>query len=177
MSAEADNATEVAAPAVHPIASFVRVVLGLLLLGMVALNVVSALCRYVFGIVFTGADEVLVFSMVWMVMVGMILVTIDRKHIALDFIMTRANDHQRAALSALHHLVMTGACAYAAFYCWQFVGRVASIGQTSMALGLPMAIPHSALVIGFAGTAIAAALLLIADVSTLARGRSPQAGH
>ena len=34
-----------------------------------------------------------------------------------------------------------------------FVQRVAAIGQTSMALGIPMAIPHSALVIGFGGTA------------------------
>jgi TRAP-type C4-dicarboxylate transport system permease small subunit len=36
-----------------------------------------------------------------------------------------------------------------------------------MALGLPMAIPHSALVVGFAGTAIAAALLVISDGAEL----------
>ena len=157
----------------HTIASAVRVFLGLLLLSMVALNVANAICRYVFGVVLTGADEVLVFSMIWMVMVGMILATIDRRHIALDFLVTRAGPRQRAALTILHHAVLTGACAYAAIYCWAFVARVAAVGQTSMALGVPMAIPHFALFVGFAGTTIASALLLAADIAALARAKQP----
>ena len=157
----------------HTIAAAVRVFLGLLLLSMVALNVANAVCRYVFGVVLTGADEVLVFSMIWMVMVGMILATIDRRHIALDFLVTRAGPRQRAALTILHHAVLTGACAYAAIYCWAFVARVAAIGQTSMALGVPMAIPHAALFVGFAGTTIASAALLAADIRALARAKQP----
>ena len=49
--------------------------------------------------------------------------------------------------------------------------RVAAIGQTSMALELPMAIPHFALVVGFAGTTIASALLLASDIAE-ARARA-----
>ena len=172
MSATEQTATHSAA---GTIAKSVRVILGLLLLGMVALNVVSALCRYVFGIVFVGADEVLVFTMIWMVMVGMIVATASRSHIALDFLVTRVAPRQRVALSAVHHLVMTGACAYAAFYCWSFVARVAALGQASMALGLPMAIPHSALIVGFAGTTIASALLLAGDIRELLRAPRPAA--
>ena len=157
----------------HPIAQAVRTVLGLLLLGMVALNVASAMCRYIFGIVFVGADELLVFAMIWMVMVGMIVVTASRSHIALDFLVTRANPRQRVVLAVLHNLVMTGACAYATIYCWQFVVRVAKIGQVSMALEFPMAIPHAALVIGFGGTTIASALLLARDIAALARAPRP----
>ena len=82
----------------HTVTSAVRVLLGLLLLGMVAINVANAICRYVFGVVLTGADEVLVFTMIWMVMVGMILATIDRRHIALDFLVTRAG-HASASRS------------------------------------------------------------------------------
>jgi len=157
----------------HTVTSAVRVLLGLLLLGMVALNVTNAICRYVFGVVLTGADEVLVFTMIWMVMVGMILATIDRRHIALDFLVTRAGPRQRVALAILHHAVLAGACAYAAIYCWSFVTRVAAIGQTSMALGVPMAIPHFALFVGFAGTTIASALLLATDVAALLRAKQP----
>ena len=113
----------------HPVARAVRVVLGLLLLGMVALNVASAMCRYIFGIVFVGADELLVFAMIWMVMVGMIVVTASRGHIALDFLVTRSNPRQRVMLSALHNTVMTGACAYATVYCWSFVMRVAAFAS------------------------------------------------
>jgi len=157
----------------HTVTSAVRVLLGLLLLGMVAINVANAICRYVFGVVLTGADEVLVFTMIWMVMVGMILATIDRRHIALDFLVTRAGPRQRVALAILHHAVLAGACAYAAIYCWSFVTRVAAIGQTSMALGVPMAIPHFALFVGFAGTTIASALLLATDVAALLRAKQP----
>jgi TRAP-type C4-dicarboxylate transport system permease small subunit len=159
----------------HPVARAVRVVLGLLLLGMVALNVTSALCRYIFGIVFVGADELLVFTMIWMVMVGMIVATASRSHIALDFVVTRADARRRVLLSVLHHVVMTGACGYATVYCWSFVMRVAAIGQISMALELPMAIPHFALVAGFGGTTIASALLLARDIAALARAPRPAA--
>lgn len=158
---------------VNAVAAAARVVLGLLLLGMVAINVVAAMCRYVFGIVFVGADETLVFTMIWMVMVGMILVTANDSHIGLDFLVTRAGPRSRAALSLLHHAVLTGACGYAAFYCWQFVRRVAAIGQTSMALEIPMAIPHFALVVGFTGATIASALLLARDIAGFARGPNP----
>jgi TRAP-type C4-dicarboxylate transport system permease small subunit len=106
-------------------------------------------------------------------MVGMILATIDRRHIALDFLVTRAGPRQRVALAILHHAVLAGACAYAAIYCWSFVTRVAAIGQTSMALGVPMAIPHFALFVGFAGTTIASALLLATDVAALLRAKQP----
>lgn len=161
-------------PVVKAVASTVRIILGVLLLGMVALNVANAICRYALGVVLTGADELMVFAMIWMVMVGMIVATASRGHIALDFLVNRAGPRQRVMLSILHHAVMTGACAYAAFHCWSFVARVAALGQTSMALGLPMAIPHAALVVGFAGTTIASALLLAADIAALARAMRPR---
>ena len=174
MSAEAERPPSTAA--LHAVGQAVRVVLGLLLLGMVALNVASAMCRYILGIVFVGADELLVFAMIWMVMVGMIVVTVNRSHIALDFLVTRVSPRRRIALSALHHVVMTGACTYATVYCWSFVMRVAAIGQTSMALEIPMTIPHFALVVGFGGTTIASALLAAGDISALLSTPRPQPG-
>ena len=152
--------------------SAARTLLGVALLVMVALNVINAVCRYVFGIVFTGADEVLVFMMIWLVMLGLILVTANRSNIALDFLVQRTGPRTRLVLAIFQHGVMTVTCAFATFYCWAFVSRVAAIGQTSMALGLPMAIPHFALVVGFAGTTIVAAFLVVSDVAEL-MDRSP----
>jgi TRAP-type C4-dicarboxylate transport system permease small subunit len=113
--------------------------------------------------------------MIWMVMVGMIVVTANRSHIALDFLVTRAAPRQKVALSVIHNIVMTGACAYATVYCWSFVMRVAMIGQTSMALEIPMAIPHFALVVGFGGTTIASALLLARGLGELFHAPRPGA--
>jgi TRAP-type transport system small permease protein len=150
-------------------ASAARVLLGAVLLVMVAINVINAVCRYVFGIVFPGADEILVFMMIWLVMLGLILVTADRRNIALDFLASRLGPRSRLVLAIIQHAAMTGACAFATVQSWTFVGRVARIGQTSMALGIPMAIPHFALVVGLAGTTVVAVLLVASDITALAQ--------
>jgi TRAP-type transport system small permease protein len=144
-----------------------RYLLGALLLGMVLLNVANAVCRYLFSFVLIGADELLVYAMIWIVMIGMILVTIDGRHIALDLLMNRLAPRPRIALTMLHHLIIMIGCSYAAVQCLEFTKRVAAIGQTSMALGFPMAFPHSALVVGFAGTALVTALLVLSDGAQL----------
>ena len=146
-----------------------RTLLGILLLAMVALNVANAVGRYAFGAVLAGADEILVYTMIWLVMIGLILVSAERRHIALDFLVNNAGPRGRHALALLHHAVMTAASSYAALQCWVFVERVAAIGQTSMAIAIPMSIPHGALVLGFGGTAVAGLLLVVGDAAALLR--------
>jgi TRAP-type transport system small permease protein len=144
-----------------------RALLGALLIGMVLLNVANAACRYLFSVVLIGADELLVFGMIWMVMIGMILVTIDRRHIALDFLVNRLAPRPRIALTMFHHLIIAIGAAYAAVQSVEFARRVAMIGQTSMAIGFPMVFAHSALVVGFAGTALVAAVLVVSGGTEL----------
>jgi TRAP-type C4-dicarboxylate transport system permease small subunit len=171
MTIEAEAVLPIAAPRIARVAASVaRVLLGMVLIVMVAINVINAICRYVFGIVFPGADEILVFMMIWLVMLGLILVSAERRNIALDFLATRVGPRTRLVLSVIQHLAMTLACAFATVQCWLFVSRVARIGQTSMALGIPMAIPHFALVVGMAGTTVVAALILAGDIAALAGG-------
>src|SRR5260370_28028172 len=89
-----------------------RALLGTLLIGMMLLNVANAVCRYLFSVVLIGADELLVFPMIWMVMIGMILVTIDRRHIALDFLAYRLTPRARISLTMFHHLLVALGAAY-----------------------------------------------------------------
>ena len=171
---------EVAHASMHsPLAAFAmratRLVLGFVLLAMVVLNVANAVARYAFGAVLIVADEVLVFGMVWLVMVGLILVTADRSHIALDFLPNRVGMRARLMLMAVHYAVIFAVCSYAALQSFRFVQRVAALGQTSMGLALPMYIPHSALVVGFGGAALVALVLLADDLKTLFADR-PRSG-
>ncbi|MFN3351481.1 TRAP transporter small permease [Pseudorhodoplanes sp.] len=145
-----------------------------LLIGLVLLNVVNAVARAT-GRVVVGVDEVLVFGMIWMVMIGMLLVTADRSHIALEILTARVGARTRCMLSIVTHAVMTAACAYAAWQSFGFIQRVAATGQTSMALGMPMLIPHSALLVGFAGTAIIAAMIVVSEARALAHIRGGRA--
>ena len=77
-----------------------RVVLGLILLAMVLLNVLNAIGRYFIGAVLVGADELLVFAMIWLVMIGLILVTSEDRNIALDFLLNRMGPRARTAIMA-----------------------------------------------------------------------------
>jgi TRAP-type C4-dicarboxylate transport system permease small subunit len=150
--------------------SMARSLLGAVLIGLVLLNVVNAVARAT-GRVVIGVDEVLVFGMIWMVMIGMMLVTADRNHIALEILTARIGARARCILSIVTHAVMMAACGYAAVQSFGFIQRVAATGQTSMALGMPMLIPHSALLVGFAGTAVIAAMIVVSDVRSLAQYR------
>jgi TRAP-type C4-dicarboxylate transport system permease small subunit len=146
--------------------SAVRMLLGIVLIGLVLLNVVNAVARAT-GKVVIGVDEVLVFGMIWMVMIGMMLVTADRSHIALEILTARVGPRARCILSIITHTVMVVACGYAALQSFAFIQRIVATGQTSMALGMPMLIPHSALLVGFAGTALIAAMILVSDIRSL----------
>jgi TRAP-type transport system small permease protein len=152
-----------------------RGMLGLILIGMVVLNVANAVARYAFGAVLIGADEVLVFGMVWLIMTGMILVTADRSHIALDFLPRFVGPRGSLWLRVLHYTVIAGVCGYAAIQSYAFVMRVTALGQTSMGLALPMYVPHAALLVGFALTSLVALLMLVSDLKTLAAGEGEAA--
>jgi len=144
-----------------------RTLLGLILLAMVLLNVVNAVSRYALSYVVIGIDELLVFAMIWMVMIGMLLVTAERSHIALEIVTGRVGPRARSALALLHHTVIALAGAYAAWQSYKFVMRVIAIQQTSMALELPMAIPHAAITVGLAGTALISVVLAVHDLRAL----------
>jgi TRAP-type C4-dicarboxylate transport system permease small subunit len=68
---------QVAVRRLHMARTAARALLGFVLLGMVLLNVANAIGRYTAGMVFIGSDELLVFGMIWLVMIGMLLVTAD----------------------------------------------------------------------------------------------------
>src|SRR5207245_8019212 len=107
-----------------------RTLLGALLIAMMLLNVANAACRYLFSVVLIGADELLVFAMIWMVMIGMILVTINRQHIALDFLANRLAQRPRIALTMFNHLVIAVGAAYAGVESVEFTWSVAGVGHT-----------------------------------------------
>lgn len=150
-------------------ASALRALLGFILIALVLLNVTNAICRAA-GIVIIGVDEVLVFGMIWMVMLGVLLVTAERGHINFELVTTRVGPKAQTILMIVTHTILLFVCFYTAYESLQFVRQITGLGQTSMALGMPMLIPHSALVVGFGGTAIIAAALVFNGVHSLASG-------
>ena len=144
-----------------------RWALGLLLIAMVLLNVANAAGRYLFGHAITGADELLVFSMVWLVFAGVVLVTAEGRHLRLDLGRSLFAGRLGAVRATVINLIIAVLCFYVALQSWEIIGRLGQIGQRSMALGIPMVVPHAAIAIGLAAAALVALLLALGQAGRI----------
>lgn len=130
-------------------ASIFRKLLGALLIAMVLLNVANAAGRYLFGKAIEGSDELLVFAMVWLVFLGAVLVTARQGHLGFDVVERLLPGGARRLLHVARHLAIAVLSGYVALQSWAVLQKLARVGQSSMALGLPMVIPHAAVLVSF----------------------------
>ncbi len=150
-----------------------RALLGVLVLAMVLLNVGSSAGRYLFGRAIPGSDELLVFAMVWLVFMGAVFVTKDRGHLGFDLLRKAAPPRLAALLAMATDLAIMLLAGYVGYQSWQVVGKFAQIGQRSMAVGIPMSIPHSAILLGFALIVLVTLFAFLRDAATLIGGGIP----
>ncbi|MDI6024778.1 TRAP transporter small permease [Corticibacterium sp. UT-5YL-CI-8] len=143
--------------------------LGVTLLFVVVVNVVNAVSRYLFGISPVGADELMVYVVIWAVMVSTIVSLILRSHINVNLLPLYTKGRVRYVLYIIHDVAAVVACGYATYASWLFIGRISKLGVTSMGLGVPMSVPHAALLVGFAGLTVTATVMLVRDVLALVR--------
>ncbi|GAB5468565.1 MAG: hypothetical protein Kilf2KO_15950 [Rhodospirillales bacterium] len=147
-----------------------QLLLGVALLAMVLLNVGNAGGRYLFGRALPGADEILLFAMIWLVFLGGILVTARRRHLRLDLLERLWPGRGQLLQQSLIDLLLAGLCGFLALQSLAVVERLGGIGQTSMAAGLPMAWVHGGLLVGLALTALVALLQGLAGLLRLLKG-------
>ncbi|WP_378941267.1 TRAP transporter small permease [Mesorhizobium sp. ANAO-SY3R2] len=149
--------------------NLLHTVLGVALLFVVGVNVVNASGRYLFGYSMTGTDELMVYTLIWVVMAGAILSLAKRDHISVNLLPSYATGRSRHFLHVIHNTAAVFACAYATYASNIFVGKISRLGTTSMGFGVPMSVPHAALLFGFAGLTIVATIMLVRDVDALLR--------
>ncbi len=144
-----------------------RRALGVLLIAMVFLNVANALSRYVLGQAIEGSDELLVFGMVWVVFLGGAFVTFDRRHLSFDMISRALRPGLRGFVRVAGDLIMIVLLGFVALQSFEVVGRLAALGQRSMAAAIPTYIPHSAILVGFGLSALVLLFALLRRAATL----------
>lgn len=142
--------------------------LGLGLVAMVVVNVANAIGRYSGWFSFVGADELLVYGMIWIVMLGAILAARSRDHLSINLLPTAMSGGLAATVQILIDIATVAVSLFIAWNSFVFIERIAALNQTSMSLGIPMVIPHSAILVGFVGIAAVTAFLTIVDVSRFA---------
>lgn len=152
-----------APPATGKLGRAIETVLGLVLIAIVLINVGNAAGRYLFRFSVTGTDEIMVFGMIFIVVAGAVLALARRTHIAIDLVPTYASARTRLAVYLVHDVVTFAATAYATYASYSFVSRIAALGTKSMTLGIPMIVPHGALLAGFAAMALVSLVYFVRD--------------
>jgi TRAP-type C4-dicarboxylate transport system permease small subunit len=134
---------------------------ALALLGIVAINGMNVVARYVFGAPFSWAEELMLFLMIFAVFAGAVAITWRNQHVRIATIIERTPRLlQRFAkvLASIACIVVLATVAAASF---NLVSLLQSFDQRSDALQAPMWIPQSFVTVGLGLMAVLIAVRLV----------------
>ena len=124
---------------------------GVIFILVVMLNFASAAGRYAAGTPIVGADEVQVFTMIWLIFLGAAIAAMRRAHLRMD-VLTAYLSPQLAWWRHLSEaLLMVAACALMVWVSADFTLQIYNMEQKSDAAEIPMWLPHLSVVVGFVG--------------------------
>jgi TRAP-type C4-dicarboxylate transport system permease small subunit len=129
--------------------------LGALMLTGIAINFANVVSRYLFGHALFWAEEVMVFITIWGVFIGMGAIAYNRDHLCMDLFTARITGRWRLVLNGFMTVVLLAGCAFALIQSFRVVSLFVETGSVSVSAGVPKAIPHAALAVGFALTILA----------------------
>lgn len=139
----------------------VSTLLGWILVFAVAVNFANVFARYVLDNAMLGAEEVQVFSMVWLTFLGAAVMAWRDEHLRMDVLALRLPRRVRLMLVHLETVLLAALSLFMLYQSGAFTLQMFQLGRNSDAMQVPMAIPHSALVVGFALLSCLAVLRLL----------------
>jgi TRAP-type C4-dicarboxylate transport system permease small subunit len=151
------------------IARAIELVLACAFILAVLLNFTNVVGRYLFGISLLGSDEVQVFIMVGATFLGAAVVTRRDQHLRMDVLLQFMPAPVRFMLRIAEQLLLIVIAGFVISQSYFYASQMLRIGRTSDMAGVPMWIPHGAVVLGFALILIVTAWRLIGIVR-----RSPE---
>lgn len=138
-----------------------QLVLGWVLLFAVLVNLANVIARYFLDRAILGAEEIQVFAMVWITFVGAAVVACRDEHLRMDVLLERTPLRLRRVVTGLEALLLATVALFMLVQSARFTWQMVEFGRNSDALGVPMVIPHSGVVLGFALLSCLATLRLL----------------
>lgn len=129
-----------------------------LLIAAILLNFANVFARYVLRSAIYWADEAMIFLIIWSVLVGAIAISFQGRHLEMDLFLEMLPQWLKKPLALIVNL---STMAIFFFMSWQaavVINTFLTNDQRTIALNMPMAIPHFALLFGFGVSAIAVAV-------------------
>jgi TRAP-type C4-dicarboxylate transport system permease small subunit len=131
---------------------FVRVphlVMGTLLFLAIAINLANVVGRYGFGAALFWAEEIMIYMVIWSVFLGGVAIAYRGEHISMDLFSSRFRGVWRVALNTIVTVLFLAGTLFVIVQSSRVVSLHLRTGMVSVAAGVPMYIPHAALLIGF----------------------------
>jgi TRAP-type transport system small permease protein len=136
-------------------------VLAFALLVAIVLNFANVIGRYVFARSILGADEVQIYAMLWIAFVGAGVVAWRGEHLRMEALAPLLPAGLARALRVFELVLVLALSAFVLFNSWSYTASMVDVA--SAVAGVPMWVPHGAVVAGFA-------LLVLVCVRHLAKG-------
>jgi len=131
---------------------------GVLLLAAIAINFTNVIARYLFLASIYWADEAMVFLVIWSIFLAAVAVTYDGSQLTMDLFSTRLSPRWQRALDGAIAMVCLLTFAFMAWQALAVVRTMMRNDQRSIALDIPIAIAHAALLVGFVLSALVVAV-------------------
>jgi TRAP-type C4-dicarboxylate transport system permease small subunit len=135
--------------------------LGVALIAAVVFNFVNVVGRYILGQTFIAADEVQIYIMVYIAFLGAAVATWRRMHLRMDVLVHLLPRRIQAALAVAELVLVVVLAGLVLYVSSGYVKQMAGLDARSQNAGIPMWIPHSAIVLGFGLIAVLAVLQTI----------------
>lgn len=127
-----------------------EVVLAIAFIVALLLNFINVMGRYLYGFTYLGSDEVQIYIMVWMAFAGAAIVTWRDQHLRMDVVLRCFPSAVQQWITLLTLVVFLVMSVFVVVESSAYVSRLFAMGQTSDMAGIPMWLPHSAILLGFA---------------------------
>ena len=121
----------------------------------VAINFANIVARYLFGEAIFWTEEVLGFLMIYSVFLSAVTIAFNADNINMDLFYARFSKATRRIVNSAILVVFVLACVFMAVQSYKVFSLHLRNGTTSVAAAVPMALPHSALLVGFGLMALA----------------------
>lgn len=115
-----------------------RASIGVVLIAATALVFVNVFLRYVFNYSLSWGDEVITYSLLWLVFLGGGVAARQGAHISMEAVLTVLSARTQQRNAVLVNLVCAALSAVVGYLGWRLAVAVRSLDQVGAASGLPM---------------------------------------
>ena len=133
-----------------------HVIAGAMFLAAAGINIANVIARYVFFSPIFWAEEIMIFIVIWTVFLLAASITYRGAHLSMDLLYSGFSPFWKRVVNIAIALSLIGSSLFAAFQSWKVVSLYLRTGDVTPATGIPLSVPHAAILVGFVLMALAA---------------------